>query len=97
MQEVHNLYVHRYVHGDPALLPQALALDPLTGALLELKGIERLFRGLVKHQISPLPGFLHSNGSPRGFYHTFAVHDAAPFFGGRGGAYVSHGLKVGGL
>lgn len=58
MQEVHALYVQGYVHRDPTLLLQALALDPLVGALLELREVEGLFRDLLQSQTAPLPDFL---------------------------------------
>ncbi|WP_105318164.1 glycosyl hydrolase family 4 [Thermus tenuipuniceus] len=60
-QEVHALFVHGYVDQDPSLLLQALALDPLTGALLDLRQVEALFRDLIRHSPSPLPRFLYAH------------------------------------
>ncbi|MCS6869778.1 glycosyl hydrolase family 4 [Thermus sp.] len=57
-QEVHLLYLEGYLRKDPGLLLQGLALDPLTGAVLDLRGVEALFRDLVRTQAPLLPAFL---------------------------------------
>ncbi|AFV77412.1 family 4 glycosyl hydrolase, alpha-galactosidase/6-phospho-beta-glucosidase (plasmid) [Thermus oshimai JL-2] len=57
-QEVQALWVEGALGHDPSLLLQGLALDPLTAAVLDLRGIEALFRRLVEAGKGLLPSWV---------------------------------------
>ena len=57
-QEVHSLWLEGLLQKDPSLLLQGLALDPLTGAVLDLREMEVLFWELVEAHGSWMPPFL---------------------------------------
>ncbi len=58
VQEVQALWVEGLVRKDRDLLLQGLALDPLTGAVLDLRGIEDLFAELLRAHAALMPPFL---------------------------------------
>ncbi|WP_347241155.1 glycosyl hydrolase family 4 [Thermus sp.] len=57
-QEVHQLWVQGLLEESPEALLQGLALDPLTGAVLDLRGVEALFRELASAHGDLMPVFL---------------------------------------
>jgi alpha-galactosidase len=58
MQEVQALWLEGVLQGDVGLLIQGLALDPLTGAVLDLRGVEALFAELARSHGELMPPFV---------------------------------------
>ena len=58
---VQEMTVHAHETGDPRAVEQAIALDPLTGALLTLPQIRTLTREMLTLQRRWLPQFRHLN------------------------------------